>query len=353
MSTRIEGYDFARALAVFGMVFVNFKIVLGSSFGNERLVTLVSLFEGRASALFVVLAGVGVSLMVNVKADPGLLYSQRIALCKRGALLILIGLVLAFIWPADILHFYGVYFLITALFIHVTDKMLWALAASFCAMFMFLLIFLDYEAGWDFSTLTYLDFWTLSGMFRHIFFNGFHPVFPWVSFVFIGMWLGRRDLKNRYVRRRILWAAGVVWAVVELLSKTMQWVALDGVSLGEDYQVLAGTEMMPPTPLYIVAAASLAIFMICVSIEITEKYSQVKAIHWMVSTGQLSLTLYIAHIFIGMGVLDGLGVIGNQSIDVAVIAAFTFCGFSILFSAYWRAWFRYGPVESIYRKIIG
>lgn len=63
MQKRIIGYDVARALAVFGMVIVNFKIVMGAEQnGPDWLVSLVGMFDGRAAATFVVLAGVGVSL---------------------------------------------------------------------------------------------------------------------------------------------------------------------------------------------------------------------------------------------------------------------------------------------------
>ncbi|MCP4873438.1 MAG: DUF1624 domain-containing protein [Proteobacteria bacterium] len=65
-SDRIEGFDVARAFAVLGMVVVNFKVVLGVSDGEPSLLhTAASLIDGKAAATFVVLAGVGVSLMTR------------------------------------------------------------------------------------------------------------------------------------------------------------------------------------------------------------------------------------------------------------------------------------------------
>ena len=61
MKKRILGYDIARALAIIGMVIVNFKIVMGADeHGPHWLLSFASLFEGRAAATFVVLAGVHV-----------------------------------------------------------------------------------------------------------------------------------------------------------------------------------------------------------------------------------------------------------------------------------------------------
>jgi uncharacterized membrane protein len=61
---RIIGYDVARALAIFGMVVVNFKVVMAASEADPGwLASLVGLLEGRAAATFVILAGVGLSLL--------------------------------------------------------------------------------------------------------------------------------------------------------------------------------------------------------------------------------------------------------------------------------------------------
>lgn len=57
MKERIIGIDIARALAVIGMIIVNFKVVLGEN-GLSWVKSFASAFEGKAAATFVVLAGV-------------------------------------------------------------------------------------------------------------------------------------------------------------------------------------------------------------------------------------------------------------------------------------------------------
>ena len=42
---RIIGYDLARALAIFGMVIVNYKVVMGGVAGSEWLKWLASLLK--------------------------------------------------------------------------------------------------------------------------------------------------------------------------------------------------------------------------------------------------------------------------------------------------------------------
>jgi uncharacterized membrane protein YeiB len=357
MKTRIIGYDFARAFAIFGMVFVNFKIVLDSTTGNETLRFIVSLLEGRASALFVVLAGVGISLLTKtarLQRDASVITHKRLLLLKRGLLLIFIGLLYTPIWPADILHFYGFYFLIAAYFITVSDRMLWGASAVSCLAFVLLLFIFDYETGWDFSTLTYLDFWTFAGMFRHIFFNGFHPVIPWLAFIFMGMWLGRQDLSNLARRRKIALASGSIWVLTELASKSAIILVSQYLSHSHSYDdiiSLLGTSIMPPMPQYIIAASSFAVLIVCFSIEVTEKYPTNPINTWLAHTGQLSLTLYVAHVIIGMGLLEALGLLNKQPVEIAIISAGLFCIVSIVFSHWWVNRYKEGPLERLFRKI--
>jgi len=71
LKKRIVGYDLARAIAIFGMVVVNFKIVMGAGQnGPAWLVSSVGLLNGRAAATFVVLAGVGLWLRLRRATRP-------------------------------------------------------------------------------------------------------------------------------------------------------------------------------------------------------------------------------------------------------------------------------------------
>ena len=147
MKQRIIGFDIARAFAIFGMVIVNFKIAMNAEVGSEFLLVFASLFEGRASALFVVLAGIGITFLTNKakeSQDTKLIFRGRKTLIKRGVLLIFIGLAYTRIWPADILHFYGFYFIIAAFAFNIKDRNLLIVAILIMALFPTLMIFIDY-----------------------------------------------------------------------------------------------------------------------------------------------------------------------------------------------------------------
>lgn len=346
---RIIGYDVARSLAIFGMVMVNYKVVMSAGEnGPGWLVWFAGLLDGRAAATFVILAGVGISMLSRrgrETHDVERIRQDRQTLLKRAVFLFVVGLLYIPLWPADILHFYGVYMAIAALWLTASDRQLWAGAIGLSVAFLMLVLIFDYEAGWDFSTLTYVDFWTLAGMLRHIFFNGFHPVIPWLGFMFLGMWLGRQEVENMQVRRRILWVSISVAAAAELLSSI-----LIKIFPGES-GVIFGTEPMPPMPLYIVAAAATAIAIIIVCLELTLRYPNARIFKPLVATGQLALTLYVAHVVIGMGFLEVIGKLENQTLQFAVISAVVFSALAVIFSYYWRKRFQRGPLEWVMRKV--
>ena len=64
MKERIIGIDVARSLAIIGMIIINFKMVFGSE-GAGWVKGFAGLFEGKAAATFVVLAGMGIALMTK------------------------------------------------------------------------------------------------------------------------------------------------------------------------------------------------------------------------------------------------------------------------------------------------
>ena len=205
-TARIEGYDLARALAIFGMVVVNFKVVMGAGgwttdtpAGPAWLQSLTGLLDGRAAATFVVLAGVGVALGARravASGDPSALSAARKTLWKRAAFLFFGGLLFATVWEADILHFYGWYIGLGALLIAFPNRRLLAVAALLVVAFPILLATFTYDAEWNLDTLAYEGFWTPAGQARHLFFNGFHPVVPWLAFLLLGIWLGRRNVAH-------------------------------------------------------------------------------------------------------------------------------------------------------------
>lgn len=357
MKHRVTGFDIARALAIFGMVVVNFKIAMSVETGNPILIGFAGLFEGRASALFVILAGIGVTLMTNKtrgSGDRSLVFKSRLSLLKRGLLLIFLGLAYTPIWAADILHFYGFYFLIAAFIFKFNNRTLLLTSLLIMLIFPTLMVFFNYEQNWIWLTFTYENFWSLDGMIRRILFNGFHPVFPWAAFLVLGMWLGRQDLSNTLIRKKLFIGSVITLFVTEIGFYAIRSLLEDGLAMemnSEEVAFLFSTSIIPPLPQYMISAGSSAIIVLIGSLYFSEKYSESKISKWLYQTGKLSLTLYVAHVIIGMGTLEFMGRLENQSISVSLFCALIFCCCGMIFSVVWLKFFKSGPLEWLFRKV--
>lgn len=357
MNSRIIGIDVARALAVIGMVIVNFKVVLGEE-GQNWVKLLASVFDGKASATFVVLAGVGIALGTNSALrnnDLSKLRVAKIKIAKRALFLFVIGLSYMVIWPADILHFYGVYMLISLLLIRSAPQHILMCAAAVILTYPFLLYWFDYETGWNFNTLEYLDFWEFGGFLRNLFINGFHPVLPWVSFMLVGFWYGKQDLNNDKFLKKVIGVSSAVFIGIQFLS----YFSIRILSNGNEETLsnlseIIGTNPMPPLPIYMLNGIAIAILVISLCILLGKNYATNKVVVALNNTGQLALTFYVAHVVLGMGLIEAISPseMGAYSIEFSVTYALFFSLTCIVFANLWMKHKPLGPLEWIMKMII-
>jgi uncharacterized protein len=356
MKERIIGIDVARALAVIGMIIVNFKVVLGEN-GLGWLKSFASVFDGKAAATFVVLAGVGLALMTNsaLKNNDKLkLKIAQLRIAKRALFLFIIGLSYIVIWPADILHFYGIYMLFVLLLLTSSQKKILISAIALIFLYPLLIGLWNYETGWNFSTLDYLDFWTLKGFFRNLFFNGFHPVIPWTSFMLFGFWFGKQDLKNNQFVKKAFWISSFAFILIQVLSH-FSIVALsqgDQQTLTELTEII-GTNPMPPLPVYMFNGIAIAVSVISACILIGKRFPTNKIVGALNKTGQLALTFYVAHVIIGMGIIEAINPskMGTYPVEFSITYALLFSLLCILFAVIWLKNKKSGPLEWIMRKL--
>lgn len=356
INTRIPGYDLARAIAIFGMMIINFRDNMEGVSASEWFLWLSERIEGRAAAAFVILAGVGLSLLsrrARLSNAPEDWSSVRNILLKRGIFLFGLGLCYGHIWwPADILHFYGIYLTIGAFLLTASDRRLWTLAAGFTGIFVIFMFVCRYEEGWDFENLNDADLSALAGIIRHFFFNGYYPIFPWVAFLLIGIWLGRLNISERALRMKIL-LGGIVSA---FLAEGVSFLLTD-FSLTLSYKAdttliyfLISTIPDPPMPLFMISACGTGLALIIISIIIAEKFAESEWMRPFLATGRLSLTIYLFHVIIGMNALESLGMLDKPE-SLALVNAILCYGVSVISACFWTARFERGPLEWMMRRI--
>ena len=356
MKNRIIGFDLARAYAIFGMFIVNFNTAFGSHTNHSGLSGFLNLFNGNSSTLFVMLAGMGVSLMTN-RNDYTLEKRKNITsiITKRSWFLFALGVVFYLWWPADILHFYGGYMHIAVLFIFFPKKYFLYAAAIAIIIFHVLLAIIPYDTGWNFETLMYDDFWTFEGFLRNTFYNGWNSIFPWIAYFLLGMYLGRLDWKDNKTPKRVL----LIGITVYLITFLIQSFATS-ITQNKDLVFYLTADYLPPFVPFMLGTSSFGLILISIFIFIGNKVGDIRIARILATTGQMTLTHYIAHLVLGLLLLsiitgktlsyDLLKEIPTNPIIILTFAIMYFL-LSCTFSYLWAKKFKHGPLEMLMRKI--
>ncbi len=354
-ATRLDGLDLARFLAFIGMVIVNFRIVFSGDSATDTGTPghILSLLEGRAAATFVVLAGIGLGLasqQVQQYSSAVSALSTVTLTLKRAAFLMALGLLNMLIFDADILHYYAVYFVFGALLLTLRTGYLITIIVCLNILSVLLIFTLNFDTGWNYSDLSYQDFWTPEGFIRNLFFNGWHPVIPWLGYLLFGIILSRCPLQQRRTQWWLI--AGGLAAIAE--AELISWILVPLFNnIDPELAELVTTQAVPAMPLYILAGGGAAAALTGISLILGQRLQHSSLLGYITPAGRHSMTLYIAHILIGMGPAALLGAIGTLSVVTSLAAALLFCGLSLLFSYHWSRHFKRGPAESLMRRLAG
>lgn len=221
-TVRLTGVDAARGLALLGMMATHILPTLESD--AQLTPTWVGLaFSGRAAALFAVLAGVGLALSTGrehpLQGRP--LWAARRGIALRALVVGAVGLALGGLDVniAVILVHYAVLFLCVLPFIGLGAGRLWGYAAAWLLaspVLAYLLrpwllaadppLRLGYNPGWE-------DLADPGRFFGDLFLTGYYPVLQWLTYLIIGLAIGRLALSTAAVPALLL-AAGTAAAVL-------------------------------------------------------------------------------------------------------------------------------------------
>ncbi len=340
----------ARFFAFAGMVIVNFRVVMltpGAEAGDTGLAAWVGgALEGRAAATFVVLAGIGLGLA----AARHPLTQVRITTIKRALFLFVIGLLNCVIFEADILHYYAVYFLIAVPLLSLASVQLGLIIIALTLAFPIMAIVFNYDTGWDWSNYHYTDFWSVGGFVRNLLFNGWHPVIPWLGFLLFGIVLSRLSLTQQSVQLKLMAIGGFLLVATETTERIFSpsLAAIDA-----ELVFFLATEPVPPMPLYILAGIGASMLAIGFCLSIASAATKAGVLRLLAPAGKQTLSLYVVHIIIGMGTLEAMDLLGNQSAATALYAALLFSLGAVLYAWVWSRFFKRGPLEYLMRSTAG
>ena len=362
---RLPGPDVVRAVAMIGVVVMNYHgyLILRSD-GPRRTGWLEDVFDPwvgplstRFAATFVLVAGVGVTLMtarsVDARRHAGtadqahrshdLVRAMRWRLARRGLLLYVTGLLLDEIWPGTILPYYGAMFVLAAAMF--TWRSRWLIIVGAAAAISGSSVRLwRYERARDgISTrwLTEPDPGSIRDHVFGVFVNGTHPLLPWLTMFCAGMVLGR-VLRTTWWRSAAIGAGfglvGFGWLASSLASTAFEDVALSINPLDRGIA-------------YVASALGTALIVYAVVDWIATR--RAAATDPLRRAGQMTLSLYIAHVLVFNLVVDWLGWIDPAGVEVALTFALGFWVVGIAAAVAWQRRYGVGPAERIYRTIGG
>ncbi len=349
---RLKGLDVARGFALLGMMLVNYKLVFEVQ-NTTWLYTFLSLFEGRAVAVFMILAGIGIGLMTRkarISSDVSLKNKVMKQLVIRAIFLWVLGLTLfiVFEWSADILHYYGAYMLLILPVLYLAPKKLDGLMVLILVISVFLQVKFNYLSGWDIENLYYMDFYTLQGFLRNLLFNGFHPLFPWFAFMVLGLRMSHMDLMSTPSRLKILKVSLGIAIITELASAGL----IAGFAQNEWILYLVDTKPMPANLFYMIASAGWAIaFIILVLMAVDRFKTDSVLIDALMKTGQMALTHYVVHSAVLLTIASMFGLIKEQTAVFVLLFSLSAYGAMVIFSSIWSKKFQRGPIESLMRRL--
>ena len=347
---RIQGYDLARGLAIFAMVLIDFKafFCIDETF-PEWLYWLLEYMDRRAAVILVMVAGAGMSLM----SGRGSMAKSRNIFFKRAVFLMLCGIPLSSIWPADILHFYGFFILLGLAMTQLSSSGLWVWAAVF-----WLVSFL----GICDSVCQYLESLTagtLPGRLADLFFTGYYPVFPWAALYLLGMWVGRQDLKNRHVTITLLGSGLLAAALSEsaghfipgMAVKTMLAYGVSDQTAAHIFILLSKLTVIDltlPSQISIVSGAGTGLCIIMLSFLCAAGLKQGPPQYFLIA-GKNTLSLYVLHILFIKGVENLPGMGEDYPVLWCTAGAIFFIAAYMLLIRLWLKKFTIGPLEGAMR----
>ncbi|MGP9487785.1 heparan-alpha-glucosaminide N-acetyltransferase domain-containing protein [Glutamicibacter sp. 363] len=233
---RLPGLDAARALAILGMFAAHiFDLFARDATGALQPTLTGAVANGRASVLFMVLAGVSLALFARSLERKGLnRRSASMVLLRRAAVIAALGMLIG---PANesianILVHYGLLFLVLIPALWVPVKVLWALAAIW--LLATPLIWRPLAASDAAQSLghnpTFTDLVHPGLLLEDLLVTGYYPLLIWIGYGLLGVAVGKLRLTNRGT---VAWlAAGSV--IVAALCLLIGWLKIlpwtDGIS---------------------------------------------------------------------------------------------------------------------------
>ena len=363
--SRISSLDVTRAIALVGVVMMNYHSYLNKdkafypplpSFAERIFNPLSGILTTRFAATFVLVAGMSIALLVQSAMQSGnaeLIRSAQMKLARRGLFLYALGAAVQWIWPGTILFYYGAFLLISAVMCTWSNRSLVAVAVASTAVSTGLSAWRGYQL-FEGNFTQWLSPAPNSprNLLIRTFFDYTHPVFPWIAFICAGIILGRNLERLSQLRTRImLWSSFSLF--VTFLIRT--FVMPDSLSSQSDYalQRALSTNNHEHSVLHVTSSLAVALLVFCCISLVTDSRATSRAVTFLARTGQMTLSIYLAHVLVFNLVVNWLNWVRPTGLDTALVLSLAFYVVAVPASSLYFRRFGIGPCERVYRAFGG
>lgn len=319
---------------------------LSSNTINSKLVLSLGGLGGLAAPIFVTLAGVGTSLSAQRHIHMDLLMPVR------GGIILAFGYLLNFLAPHwfspgawYVLHLIGLAIIISPFLQRISTPYLLTAMAFLIIVTAILQTYLGTPLRLYNQQMS--DPVNLRGFFRHVFVEGFFPVFPWLAYFMAGMVSGRWLLKREKIK--IAYLAAILLAIFAILA------VCGAAGLKITYNPLI-MRFFTVIPSFYPSLTPIILFLISISLFflfgflILEEKKSLHHVRFLIFLGQCSLTLLIVHVAVIRGAAHKFHFWRIFSVQNAVLLTWsTLIFFTIIAYLWHKINYRYGA-EWVLRK---
>ncbi len=323
-------------IAIAGMIMVHFG---PNPVPDTTLGEIYEVSHGRASILFVLLAGIGISFLDRSFSRFGPL-AGSVQLLIRAAILLPIGLWLQTLdhGVLVILQFYAMYFAFSALIVRLPTSAILALAIGFLALGPFLHEFAEQRwPQWFVGNAPELGD-PVGTIVRDLIVSGYYPLITWGAPLCVGIWLGRQNLGSMNVRLVLLLAG----AVLVVGSSALAGIANN--QLGNTTAIALSNEPHSQTHLWLAGSIGSSILVLALALIVSDFAGRIV---WpLAAAGQLALTIYVGHLLLLHEFTD---LLRYDLVPDAILSVTLFMAFAVIAATLWRSVFSHGPLEALFR----
>ena len=363
--SRISSLDVTRAIALIGVVMMNYHAYLNKdkafypphpSFAERIFNPLSGILTTRFAATFVLVAGMSIALLVQSAMQSGnadLIRSAQMKLARRGLFLYALGAAVQWIWPGTILFYYGAFLLISAVICTWSNRSLIAVSVASIAVSTGLSAWRGYQFfEGNFTQWLSPAPNTPRNLLIRTFVDYTHPVFPWITFICAGIILGRNLERLTQFRTRIMLWSGVVLFATFLIRT---FVMPSSLSTQSDYvlQRALSTNNHNHSVLHVTSTLAVALLAFCCISFVTDSRVSSRAVTFLARTGQMTLSIYLAHVLVFNLVVNWLNWVRPTGLDTALVLSLAFYILAVPVSSLWSRKYGIGPCERVYRAFGG